>query len=143
MKAFLITTLFLAATAASTATAQTYRLTEVGQPCGADLTARLGSTRQGPAVQFGVNTRFANGLVLLAIGNRQPAPVPLPGGPCEFLVDPRGTQLARLDGNGNARFGFQIPRALPIRIAFQAVAADITPRGFRVASTDVVLLAGQ
>ena len=124
-------------------TAQTYTLSEHLRPCAADLSARLVQTTQGHGLQLRVVSRLDDAVAILAIGDRAPAPVALPGGHCSLYVTPRATIVGSTNGLGVEQFAFRIPPVLPIDILFQAVVVDVTPAGRLAASSDVVRLRGR
>ncbi|MEM7203083.1 MAG: hypothetical protein AAF628_22675 [Planctomycetota bacterium] len=110
-----------------------------GPECGGKLDGRAGPVPGAPgiAIQLALTGAAPNALAVLAIGAPLPMPVQLPGSRCDLLVNPRGLTQGRTDANGDASWNLGLPLSTgAFTVAFQAITAQISPAGIRLASSN-------
>ena len=119
----LLASLALAQTRPSPATSATF--TNFGPACGADLNGHVSATIP---VGFAVTNAAPASFGVIVAGQQAAAPIPLPIGTCDLLIDHRrliGTMVFITDAAGAARV--LLPRVPPagLDVSFQAIV--ITP----------------
>jgi hypothetical protein len=123
LASLLLASLATAQTGPSPATSATF--TNFGSSCGADLNGHVSTTIH---IGFAVTNAAPASFGVIVAGQQAAAPIPLPIGACDLLIDHRrliGTLVFITDAAGAARVALQRVPPAGLDISFQAIL--ITP----------------